>query len=363
MKDTFIKLVTRNFFKLGFALIMLLLFLYIMMPFMISIVLGGILAMALAPFVDFFIKRGLKRGASLVVFSLLLFLVGLIPVVAFFVRGSRVVSELIHESNFSELSQKLTLTSYKFIDHVSSLYGLDSTLVKSKMNTLVVYIGSFLSTTFSDFVAELPTVFMVGLVTILSVYCFLSESDRIRGLFDQYFYFTKKNGDNFIHMIKVCCREVFFSNIITGILQSTIVSVGALVFGVGDFFLVFFITFIVSFIPILGAAPVAAFLGLVCFMDGRMGAGLGMMIVAAFSGLSDNIIRPFLGSLGAVEVHPFIGLLAVIGGVIMFGLPGLFIGPLVASLIFGALPIIVEEYFPPVPASDSEDLEESTELT
>jgi predicted PurR-regulated permease PerM len=45
-------------------------------------------------------------------------------------------------------------------------------------------------------------------------------------------------------------------------------------------------------------------------------------------------------------VSPFIGLLAVVGGVIVMGLPGLFVGPLIASLVFGALPIIFDEYFP-----------------
>jgi predicted PurR-regulated permease PerM len=348
MKETILNLFIKNFFKVSFTLIMLGFFFYIMLPFMISILLGGILAMALAPFVDFFIRRGLKRNTSLLVFSLLLGLVGLIPVVAFFIRGSKVVAELLHESNFGQFSQKLTLSSYKMIDHVSAIYGLDSVMVKAKVSKLIILGGNFLSTTFSDFVSELPTIFMVGFITILSVYFFLSESDRIRALFDRYFYFSKHNGDKFILMFKVCCREVFFSNIITGVLQSTIVSLGAYFFDIGDFFLVFFITFVVSFIPVIGAAPVAAVLGLICITESRVGPGLGMLVVAVFSGISDNIIRPYLGSLGAVEVHPFIGLLAVIGGVVMFGLPGLFIGPMVVALCFGALPIVIEEYFPPV---------------
>jgi predicted PurR-regulated permease PerM len=355
MKDSFIRLVTRNFFKISFALMIFLVFFYIMMPFMISIILGGILAMALAPFVDFFIRRGLSRATSLVAFSFTLAIVCFIPVVGFFIRGSRVVSDILHESNFSQISQKYVNSSYKLIDKFCAVYGLDNTMVKTKLETITVSVGNFLSVTFTDFVTELPTIFMVGFITILAVYCFLRESDNIRALFDRYFYFSKTNGDKFIHMLKVCCREVFFSNIITGVIQSTIVSVGAYFFDIGDFFLVFFITFVVSFIPILGAAPVAAVLGVICFLEARIGAGIGMMVLAGFSGLSDNIIRPYLGSLGAVEVHPFIGLLAVIGGVIMFGLPGLFIGPLVVSLIFGALPIIIEEYFPPVNEIETND--------
>ena len=347
MRETFVKIVLKNFFKVSFAFILLSIMFYIMMPFMISIVLGGILAMALSPFVDYLMRKGLSRGTSLVVFSIALGIVGFIPVVAFFIRGSRIITNLLHNANLSEMSLKFITSMHNFIDRMSKIYGLDKTLVDEKINGLVTYGGTLLSSTFSSFVAELPVIFMLGFITLLSVYCFLKESEKIRELFDRYFFFSKENGDNFIHMLKVCCREVFFSNIITGTLQASIVSIGALVFGVGDFFLVFFITYVFSFIPIIGAAPVAASLGVACFIESRVGAGIGMMVIAGVSGLSDNIIRPFLGSLGEVEVHPFIGLLAVIGGVIMFGLPGLFIGPLVASLIFGALPIIVDEYFPP----------------
>jgi predicted PurR-regulated permease PerM len=354
MKDVFVKLVVRNFFKIAFALIMLCLMFYIMLPFMVSIILGGILAMAMMPFVDFFIKRGLGRNTSLLLFSLVLGIIGLVPVVAFFIRGSRVVSEMLHESNFSQFVHKLTSSSYRLIDQVCNIYGLDNAMIKVKVSNLIIYLGNFLSTTFSDFVAELPTIFMVGVITVLSVYCFLKEAHKIRALFNRYFYFSKKNGDLFIRMMKGCCREVFFSNIITGVLQSSIVSIAALALGVGDFFLIFFITFVVSFIPIIGAAPVAVVLSLYCFAEGQFGSGVIMMLVAAFSGISDNLIRPFLGTLGEVEVHPFIGLLAVIGGVIMFGLPGLFIGPLVASLIFGTLPIIIDEYFPVVPEIDTD---------
>lgn len=81
-------------------------------------------------------------------------------------------------------------------------------------------------------------------------------------------------------------------------------------------------------------------------MEGRYGAGTGMMIVAAISGTADNICRSYLGTLGEVSVHPMIGFLAVIGGVITFGFLGLFIGPLVAAIIFGTLPIIINEYLP-----------------
>lgn len=352
MSENVVDLVLRNFFKFAFTLIVVSLFIYLLVPFIVAIALGGILAMALIPYVDFFMRRGLNRNAGLLLFSSLVTIAGLFPSIAFVIRGSRIVSEQLHESNFSRFTDKVVSSSYGLIDQFSPSYGLDSIIIRSKVNQLVVMVGSKVSTTFNNWLSELPDNIMMGLITFISMYCFLREADKIRQLFDRYFNFNTDNGNKFIETFKTCCREVFFSNIITGLLQSLLVSLGAVLFDVGDFFLIFFITFILSFIPIIGAAPVAALLGLICFMDGRLGAGFGMMAVAAFAGIADNLIRPLLGSWGEVHVHPFISLLAVIGGVIMLGLPGLFIGPLIATISFGALPIIVDEYFPRIEKSN-----------
>jgi predicted PurR-regulated permease PerM len=344
MNESVIDIFFRNFFKVSIVIILLSIFFYIMMPFMISIIFGGILAMALAPLLDFFMKRGISRGLSLIIFSFLLGLIGFVPVVGFCVRGSQVIAEQLHESKLEDIKLKFASITHRFINQFSSIYGLDTAYIEKKFNGVVSYSVNFLANLFSAFITELPAILMMGLITTLAVYFFLREADSIRTFFDRYFYFSKKNGQKFITMTKACCREVFFSNIITGILQATIVSVGALIFGIGDFFLVFYATFIASFVPVIGAAPVAALLAVMCFMESQVGTGIGMLVVSAISGVSDNIIRPYLGTLGAVEVHPFIGLMAVIGGVIMFNLPGLFIGPLVASLIFGVIPIILDEY-------------------
>ena len=71
-----------------------------------------------------------------------------------------------------------------------------------------------------------------------------------------------------------------------------------------------------------------------------------MICVALFTGIVDNIIRPYLNSFGEVQVPVFVNFLAIIGGVLMMGLAGLFVGPLLASLAYGALPILLDEWFP-----------------
>ena len=353
MKETCRNLILHNAFKVGFAVSMVLLFLYIMVPFIIPIVMGGIFAMALIPFVEYLVRKGLSRDVSLVIMSVTLGLLLLTPAVFFFMRGSRMVSEMMANTDMSSVTGKVTTTAYSLIDSMSKDYGIDNSFAKAKFNSYVASFGKLMARIFSDFFVNLPEVLLAVFITMLSAYCCLKEAGPIRRMFDRYFYFTDDHGDEFVKILKVCCQEVFITNIITGVLQACVVSIGALICGVGDFFLVFFLTFIVSFIPIIGAGPVAAALAVICFVEGKSGSGVGMLVVAGVAGISDNAARPFMASLGTVYVHPFIALLAVIGGVVMFGLPGLFIGPLVASVSLGAVPIIIEEYYPRVKAKDA----------
>jgi predicted PurR-regulated permease PerM len=350
MNNTVVEVVLKNALKISVAVLFLGLFVYIMMPFTVPIVLGGILAMALVPVVDYLRARGHSRGRSLLILSASLFLMISIPFGAFIVRGAHIVTSLLHRSDLGGLAQKARQSAYAIINTFSKNYGFDNMTAKAKFDEFLMSTLNFMTNLLSNLAAELPTFFLVAFITVISMYCFLSQAEKIRVLFDRYFYFSTERGSKFVEVVKVSCREVFVSNILTGVLQATVVATGAMLLNVGDFFLVFFLTFVVSFIPIVGAGPVAALLSLVAFVDGRIGSGVGMLVIAGFAGLADNLIRPYLATLGNVEVHPFVSLLAVIGGVIMFGLPGLFIGPLAASLCFGAVPLIIDEYFQMTPA-------------
>lgn len=339
----------KNFFKLFTAFMIVACFLYILSPFIVPFFFGGMLALALSPFLTAFMRKYTwTKKKALIIMSAVLFVIFAVPVTIFCIRGARIITEFFSQQSVSGLTQKTQNYVYNFLDHFAIDNHLESEMVKEKFNNFLQNAGSWTLKTFSDLVTQIPDLLLGLLVMMLSFFFFLLKEDHIRQIFDRYFYFTKSHSDKFVAVLKSSCREVFFSNVLTGILQSSIVALGALACGIGDFYIIFFFTFIISFIPIIGAAPMAFAISLFAFLiEKRTGAGIAMAIIGTFSGLADNLIRPYLASLGEVEVPAFIGFLAVIGGVIVMGLPGLFVGPLLASLMYGVLPIIIEEYFPP----------------
>ncbi|MBC7428956.1 MAG: AI-2E family transporter [Bacteriovorax sp.] len=347
MMNHFHEVFFRNFFKLFTAFVIVAGFLYILSPFMIPVLFGGMLAMALSPFLSYFMKKyHWARQKALLVLTLLLFLIGAVPSGIFLLRGSKIINEFFSKQSITGFTQNIQGKIYAIVDNMAEHNNIDPVVVREKFDNFSNQAGAWILKVFSDFVTQIPDLALAALVIVLAFYFFLSKEHHIRSLFNHYFYFSQSNAEKFVSVMKSSCREVFFSNVLTGVLQSLIVSLGALACGLGDLYIIFFFTFIISFIPIIGAAPMAFVLALYAFFDSKIGPGITMAVIGFISGVADNIVRPYLVSLGEVEVPALIGFLAVIGGVIVLGLPGLFVGPLLASMMYGILPIIVEEYFP-----------------
>jgi predicted PurR-regulated permease PerM len=360
MKHGFHELFFKNFFKLFTAFLIVTCFLYVLSPFIVPFFFGGMLALALSPFLTAFMRKyNWSKKKALIVMSLIMFFTCAVPVTIFLMRGARIISQFFSQQSIHTITQRAQDHVYLLLDNLATSNHLESDMVKEKFNAVLTNIGSFALKTFSDLITQIPDLLLAVLVMMLSFYFFLLKENHIRDVFDRYFYFTQSHSDRFVAVLKSSCREVFFSNVITGVMQSTIVALGALACGIGDFYIIFFCTFIISFIPIIGAAPMAFAVAIYAFVDKQTGAGITMSVIGGVTGVADNVVRPYLVSLGEVEVPAFIGFLAVIGGVIVMGLPGLFVGPLLASMMYGALPIIVEEYFPATPEihHTGEDLE------
>ena len=98
-----------------------------------------------------------------------------------------------------------------------------------------------------------------------------------------------------------------------------------------------------SIVPVVGAALVWFPAGLYLIFTGATWKGVFVLIwgVAVISA-ADNIIRPWVVS-GKVELHPLVLLFFILGGVEAFGFLGLFLGPVIASVLAVLFGMIREE--------------------
>jgi predicted PurR-regulated permease PerM len=111
-------------------------------------------------------------------------------------------------------------------------------------------------------------------------------------------------------------------------------------------------TAICSLIPVVGTMLVWGPAAIYLMVTGHLWKGIILIVWGSVVvGTIDNIIRPLvIGS--RVELHPLLLLFALLGGLQVFGLIGIFIGPAIISVISALIDMLREELSaPPGPVS------------
>jgi predicted PurR-regulated permease PerM len=132
------------------------------------------------------------------------------------------------------------------------------------------------------------------------------------------------------------------STVLVGLIRGCIVAIGAELAGAGDFYVILVLSFFASFIPVVGAVAMAVGLCASALLEQNYTGALGLLGVVLFASAVDNLIRPFFLAYGNQGVHPFVSLLSVLGGMALFGMSGVFIGPVLVQVTFDVLPKLVK---------------------
>jgi predicted PurR-regulated permease PerM len=137
------------------------------------------------------------------------------------------------------------------------------------------------------------------------------------------------------HKFEKICAISIGSIFLTGLVQATLVGIGSAVAGY-QAFISFFMAFVLSLIPVVGAAAVPVFLALLSFATGNTTSAIILVVTALIAGSSDNVVRAWLFS-RAANTNPVVSLLALLGGITLFGFTGLFLAPVVEQLVMSYL--------------------------
>ena len=126
-------------------------------------------------------------------------------------------------------------------------------------------------------------------------------------------------------------RSVARGVVVTAVVQALIGGIGLWIAGVPFAALLTALMFLLA-IAQIGAVPVLVCAVIWLYWSGAVGAGTFLLVVTVVAGALDNILRPLLIKQGAAELPLLLIFVGVIGGLISFGLIGIFIGPLVLAV-------------------------------
>jgi predicted PurR-regulated permease PerM len=132
--------------------------------------------------------------------------------------------------------------------------------------------------------------------------------------------------------------EVFIGTLLTGLAQGVLAGIGYSIAAVPEAALLGALTAICSLVPVVGTLLVWVPIGIVLLISNHVGAGSFVLVWGALvvGILCDYVIRPKLVG-GKGYVPTLITFIALFGGVEVFGLIGLIVGPVIASVALALL--------------------------
>ena len=134
-------------------------------------------------------------------------------------------------------------------------------------------------------------------------------------------------------------RAVATGTLLVALIQGSLVAIGFTIFGIDRAILFGSVASLGALVPGVGTTIVTAPAIVWLFFNGQMVSGIGLLIWSVLLvGLVDNLIGPYLISRGN-NLHPFIILISVLGGIVLFGPIGFVIGPVVVTFFIVLLEI------------------------
>jgi predicted PurR-regulated permease PerM len=316
------------------------------MPFLAPLLVAAATAVILHPIYAHIkkylhIKTPRSFIASLVTVVLFL-LVVIIPV--FLVTG-KIYTEiqglyalLIDESGRSQLIDSLNSFSQGISNMLFGIfpaYSFDSLNITEFLKSALEWVFANLDRVFGG----LAKVAGYAFVFLLALFYFLKDGRLIVKNFISWSPLLDTHDEFITHTLKKAIQSVFAGTVVVSLIQGLLTGLGFALFGIPAPAVWGSVAAVAAFIPGIGTSlvliPGIIYLG----VFNGIGPAIGLLVWGIIAvGLVDNILGPFLIKRG-INVHPFIILISVLGGLVVFGIIGFLLGPLILALLFALLEI------------------------
>jgi predicted PurR-regulated permease PerM len=193
-------------------------------------------------------------------------------------------------------------------------------------------------------IAGAATALVVGLfIFVLGVYQFLINGTRIYDWLVEHAPIPRPYVHRLANAFSETGRGLFVGVGLTALLQGAAATVGYLALGIREAFVLGAVTIVAAIIPTGGAALVWAPVSAALAIGGRPVAAAVMLAIGIVVSTADNFVRPVLARYGSLRMPTFLLLIAMIGGLAMFGPWGVVLGPLLVRLAVEGLQIVREQ--------------------
>ena len=317
----------------------------IIIPFIGSVIVGGILAFIFHPLFEWVHRRVKYKALSAFLIAVLILVLVTVPTVI-------LVKNLAGESQYLYVRTKQLVFSGSLIEDrcyddtfiCRSVNNVNALMRDEKtrdylLDLLNSAIAAF-TKQFSDILLSLPHLILGLMVTLFTTYYLLSDGPALLKRLTTVIPLKVHHQDQVAKQFSDVTYALIYGALIVAITQGALAAFGFWIFGVKGFLWWGVVTTFFALVPFVGTAmiwvPISTFLVVSGYAAGEQGLilrGFGLFLYGMFIIASaDNILKPFIIAERA-RVHPLLVMVGVLGGLYMFGAIGAIVGPFVLTLL------------------------------
>ena len=307
----------------------------IVAPFLSALALAAIIVTICYPLYDRIKKKMPRENASLAAFlsTMVVFIAIILPIILISSLVIREVVSFYQELDAGGLSIQESLGELETVVQVY-IPGFEIDLTEQIRLSAQWFTGNL----GAIFAGTVSTVFAFFIALVGSFYFFRDGKELLQVLIKVSPLPDDEDKIIFERLVKAI-RAVATGTVLVALIQGSLVAIGFSFFGIERAILFGSVAAVGALMPGIGTSIVTAPAILYLFITGDIVSGVGLLIWSILIvGLVDNLVGPYLMGRGN-NMHPFIVLIAVLGGLALFGPIGFIIGPVVVTLFLVLLEI------------------------
>ena len=305
-------------------------------PFISALALSMIIVTICYPLYEFIERRVYHNNSSLAaaLTTLIVVIVGIIPLVFI---SSIFLRELVSFYQTLGNGQELSIEQYlATAENTIKIYVPEFELNLTEQ--LKQSAGWFVSNIGTIFAGTITTIFLI-FISLIGAFYFFKDGKRLLGFITKISPLPDKEDQIIFSRLAKAMRAVTMGVVLVSLIQGVLAAIGFMIFGIERAVLWGAIAAILSMIPGVGTIVIMVPAIIYLFITGSVVGAIGLAVWAiAIVILVDNILAPQLMSRGH-NMHPFLVLLSVLGGISMFGPIGFIVGPVIVTLFIVLLEI------------------------
>lgn len=351
-----------------FVLLISILFLAMIRQFLMAIFLAALFAALAHPLYQRFVRwfRGRRALASLATL-LLLTIVVLVPlsgllglITAQAVKVGETVTPWIERQLNEPGAMSGLLDRLPFREKLQPLseqlqpYRNE---ILQKAGEMVGKVSGFLIDGLSAATLGTVNFIFMTLIMLYTMFFFLMDGDKL--LMHMLYFVPLKYEDERLILEKFTsvARATLKGTAVIGILQGSLAGLAFAVVGIPSAVFWGAIMTMASLIPSVGSALIWAPAALILALKGQLLSAIGLTVFCVvIVGSLDNLLRPILVGKDT-QMHELLIFFSTLGGILMFGVLGIMIGPIIAALftaIWDLYGLVFQDLLPPVAVSSTD---------